>query len=80
MSTSDRKYQMKKTTTVDFELAYKDICQVSFTDEDVKFTTYVDNTINKTVLPIEVFYQMWNNNNMMDHMEEYRKRRSNEDA
>ena len=66
---------MKKTVTLDLELAYDDICQVSFTEDSVKFTTFVDHKSSSVTLPIEVFYQMWNSEEMINDMEDYHKRR-----
>ena len=71
---------MKKTVTLDLELAYDDICQVSFTEDSVKFTTFVDHTSSSATLPIDVFYYMWNSDEMMSHMEAYHERRKSDNS
>lgn len=66
---------MNKVVTVDYELDYDDLAQVTFREDCVRFTTMVDNVAVSVSLPIEVFYQMWNSDEMMNHMEAYHKRR-----
>ena len=70
---------MSKTVTLDYELDYDDICQVSFKNDSVKFSTMVDGGIRYVTLPIEVFYQMYQSDEMISHIEAYHERRKIEE-
>ena len=60
---------MNKIVTLTLDDRYTvDLCK-----DDVSFSSVSSGTLD---LPIEVFYQMWNSAEMIEHMEEYHRRRS----
>jgi len=52
--------------------------EVRFQEDNVSF--YDGNTKDFIYLPIEVFYQMWNSEEMSNHMEDYHKRRQTQES
>lgn len=65
---------MKKEVIVNIDNKYK-----MYLEDD--WVTFESNMMGDHVaLPIEVFYQMWNGDELMAHMEAYHQKRKTDDA
>lgn len=61
---------MNKKTTVTISAEYSDYT-ITMESNGIDF----DNKYNKVWFPIEVFYQMWNSDELINFMEQYHKDR-----